>query len=132
MNVVRRYLWLACLLPAVASARAHPGGPSRLDRVQQSPARPKEISHDSCTYVDMDLDETRPSAELDNFFADDGSRIPDAGQRRMGRTLLLRTLRFAGGQSEAEERVLTDTNEYVTLSGAHTRCGKYFVLETRQ
>jgi hypothetical protein len=84
MTIALRYIGLACLLTAVASARAHPGGSSRLDRAPQN----------------------------------------------LSETVLLGMLPFASGQSEPVERVLADTKEYVTVSGAHTRCGKYFVFET--
>ena len=33
---------------------------------------------------------------------------------------------------QAVERTLVDSNDYVNVSGPHTRCGDYFVLETKK
>lgn len=35
------------------------------------------------------------------------------------------------GQSEPEERILQDTADHIELSESRIRCGKYFVLESR-
>lgn len=108
MNIAWRFLpWLACLLTALASATAHPGGPTGFtisDAGESAPELPGTIR----LY-----------------------RTP-TGWTPIGKTFVLRTLRFGRGQPEPKENVLTDTKEYVTASGPHTRCGKYFVLETKK
>lgn len=45
--------------------------------------------------------------------------------------LLLGAPSIAAGQTEPVEKVLADSTDHMELTGAQVRCGKYFVLESR-